>query len=123
MNKVFLIGNLSHSPKLSETPNGTAVCKFSIAIQRSFANEKGEKVADFLNCTAWRGTAQNIAKYASKGSKISIVGSIENRNYTDKNGNNRTATEINVAEVEFLSAPKSKEENEMVEVETDELPF
>lgn len=122
MNKVFLIGNLSHTPKLSETPNGTAVCKFSIAVQRNFPNDKGEKVADFFNCTAWKGTAQNIAKYASKGSKVSIVGSIENRTYTDKNGNNRTTTEINVVEVEFLSAPKSKEDG-MTEVETDELPF
>lgn len=123
MNKIFLIGNLSHSPKLSETPNGTAVCKFSIAVQRNFANDKGEKIADFFNCTAWRGTAQNIAKYASKGSKISVVGSVENRNYTDKSGNNRITTEINVVEVEFLSVSKNKDENGMIEIESDELPF
>lgn len=123
MNKVILIGNLTQVPKYSKTSNGIAVCKFSIAVSRNYGGDNKEKITDFFNCTAWRNTADNIAHYCVKGSKVAVIGSLENHCYKDKEGNTRTVIEINAIEVEFLASPKRKEEDEMQEVETDELPF
>lgn len=104
MNKVFLIGNLTRDPELSETSNGTEVCHFSIAVQR----RTEEKDADFFDCTAWRALAENIARYCKKGNKVAVTGSIQIRNYEDRNGNKRTAVDVIVQDVEFLT-PKEKE--------------
>ena len=127
MNKVFLIGNLTRDPQLSYTPNDTAVCKFNIAVSRNYANEKGEKIVDFFNCTAWRGMAENIAKYTSKGSKVAVIGTLESRNYKDKYDKNHSVIEIHTSEIEFLSATRSFKQQEdavgMKEVDSDELPF
>ena len=111
MNKVFLIGNLTRDPELTETPNGISVCRFSIAVQRSYANEDGERQADFFNCTAWRGLGETIARYCSKGKKVAVLGSIQLRNYEDNQGIKRTAVDIVVNDVEFLSPKAESEES------------
>lgn len=110
MNKVFLIGNLTRDPELRETPSGVAVCSFSIAVQRPYANEDGERQADFFNCTAWRGLGETIAQYCSKGKKVAVGGSIQLRNYEDNQGVKRTAVDIIVQDVEFLSPKASSGE-------------
>lgn len=125
MNKVILIGNLTHSPKITRTPNGTSVCKFRIAVQRNYPTNNGEKITDFFSCTSWRTTAENVARYCLKGSKIAIIGALETNAYTDKDGRNHNLIEINVTEVQFLSGqPKdNSDELGMTPVEEDELPF
>ena len=107
MNKVILVGNLTRDPELSETPSGVAVCKFSIAVNRPHANSDGERQTDFFNIVVWRGQGENAAKYLKKGSKVGIVGSLQNRSYEDKDGVKRSVTEVIASEVEFLSPKDS----------------
>lgn len=102
-NKIILIGNLTRDPEFSETAAGVAVCKFSVAVGRAYADQNGEKQTDFFNCTAWRGQAENIAKYCVKGNKIALVGSMQSRAYEDRQGVKKTAWEVQVSEIEFLS--------------------
>lgn len=110
MNKVFEIGNLTRDPELSETSNGVAYCRFSIAVNRDYKDNDGNKITDFFNVVAWRGQAENCGRFLKKGSKVAIVGSLENRSYEDKDGNKRTVTEIIAKEVEFLT-PKNSDGN------------
>ena len=70
MNKVFLIGNLTRDPELSETPSGVAVCHFSIAVNRNYSSGDGERQTDFFNCVAWRGLGETIARYTKKGKRL-----------------------------------------------------
>lgn len=131
MNKVVLIGNLTKNPELSETSSGVSFCKFSIAVNRPFANADGEREVDFFNIVTWRGQAETCAKYLAKGKKVCIVGSIQNRSYEDKDGNKRTATDIVASEIEFLTpredvdntADKAEKRPRLEEVEDDDLPF
>lgn len=102
MNKTFLIGNLTRDPELSETPSGVSVCKMSIAVNRNFTNANGERETDFFNIVAWRGLAENCSKFLSKGKKIAVAGSIQNRSYETENGK-KYVTEIMADEIEFLS--------------------
>ena len=108
MNKEFLIGNLTKEPDLAETPNGVAVCKFSVAVSRDYANADGERETDFFNITVWRGRAENCGKYLKKGNKVAIVGTLQNRSYEDKDGIKRNVTDIIASEVEFLT-PKQQD--------------
>ncbi len=102
MNKVFLIGNLTRDPELTETSSGVAICRFSIAVNRNYTSG-GERQTDFFNCTAWRGLGENVARYAKKGNKVAVMGSVELRNYEDSQGVRRTAVDINCNDVEFLT--------------------
>lgn len=103
MNKVFLIGNLTRDPELSNTASGVSLCRFSIAVSRPYTQGDGEKKTDFFNCTAWRGMAENVAKYCKKGNKVAIEGSVQIRTYEDNNGQQRTAVDVICSNVEFLS--------------------
>lgn len=130
MNKVVLIGNLSKTPELAETPNGVKVAKFTIAVQRRFANADGEREADFINCVAWRKQAENIYKYCNKGDKVAVVGSLQTRSYEAKDGSKRYITEVIADEIEFISTKKDGEEKvskpHLTPVDEDEqleLPF
>ena len=106
MNKVFLIGNLTRDPELTETPSGVSTCRFSIAVNRNYTSQDGERQTDFFNCTAWRGQAETIARYTKKGNKVAVSGSVQLRNYEDNQGVKRTAVDIIVQDVEFLT-PKT----------------
>ena len=121
MNKVFLIGNLTREPEISQTPNGIAVCRLSIAVNRNYTGADGNRETDFFNITVWRTQAENCSKYLRKGSKIAITGSIQNRSYEDKDGNKRTATDIVANEVEFLSN-KQDDEQERTQTNTKKQP-
>ena len=106
MNKVFLIGNLTRDPELTETAGGVSVCHFAIAVNRSYTSSDGERQTDFFNVTAWRGLADNVNRFAKKGNKVAVSGSIQLRNYEDNQGNKRTAVDIIAQDVEFLT-PKN----------------
>lgn len=135
MNKVILIGNLTRDPELSETPNGVPVCRFSIAVQREFANASGTRETDFFNITVWRGMAETCGKYLKKGNKAAVFGSIQNRSYEDKDGIKRNVTDIIANNVEFLTpksaqgesedepAPVKKERPELQAIDDNQLPF
>ena len=105
MNKVFLIGNLTRDPELSETNSGTAVCRFSMAVNRRRTGD-GEQQTDFFNVTAWRGLAETVARYCKKGNKVAVSGAIQIRQYEDSDGQKRTSVDVIADEVEFLT-PKS----------------
>ena len=111
MNKVILVGNLTRDPELTETPSGVAVCRFSIAVSRDYANADGTRETDFFNVTVWRGRAENCGRYLKKGNKVAVVGSLQNRSYEDKDGIKRNVTDIVANEVEFLT-PKSAQGEE-----------
>ena len=103
MNKCIFIGNLTRDPEFSQTGNGVSLCRFSIAVSRSFKRE-GEPDADFFNIITWRGLADNCHKYLSKGSKVCVVGAMQNRTYDDKEGNKRFVSEVIAEEVEFVGS-------------------
>ena len=104
-NKVILGGRLTADPELKTTPSGISVTSFTIAVNRRFGAKNGEEPqADFINVTAWRQTAEFIARYFRKASSICIVGSIQTRNWTDQNGNKRFATEVVADEAMFVDA-------------------
>ena len=87
INNVVLMGRLVATPELRNTQNGIAVTTFTLAVERSFARAGEQRQADFINCVAWRNSAEFIARYFQKGSMIAITGSLQTRNYEDKNGN------------------------------------
>lgn len=103
LNKVILCGRLTADIELKQTQSGVSVCSFSLAVNRKYSKE-GEQQADFINCVAWRSTAEFISKYFRKGSSICICGSIQTRSYTDKDGNKRTAFEVVVDEANFVDS-------------------
>ena len=107
MNKVFLIGKLTRDPELSETNSGVALCRFAIAVNRRFSSGDAERQTDFFNVTAFRGQAENIARFCKKGNKVAVAGSIQIRNYEDNNGQRRTFVDVVADEVEFLSPKNS----------------
>lgn len=103
MNKVFLIGNLTRDPELTETTSGVALCRFAIAVNRNYGSADGERKTDFFNIVAWRGLGETVARYAKKGNKVAVSGSIELRNYEDSQGVKRTGVDIVAQDVEFLT--------------------
>ena len=103
MNKICLVGNLTNDPELRSTGSGISVCTFSIAVNRRFANQQGEREADFIPVVAWRGLADNCARYLARGRKVAVTGSLQTRRYEDKEGKKRTAFEVVADDVEFLS--------------------
>ena len=136
MNKVFLIGNLTRDPELSETNGGVSVCRFGIAVNRRFASQDAERQTDFFNVTAWRALGETVARYTKKGNKVAVVGSIQIRNFEDNAGQKRTFVDIIADEVEFLTpkggssdedysapaAPRKKPALEMIDDDSD-IPF
>ena len=135
MNKVYLIGNLTRDPELTTTTSGISVCRMSIAVSRRFANADGARDVDFFNITAWRGTADNCAKFLKKGNKVAVSGSIQTRSYEKTDGTKGFSIDIVADEVEFLSnkndtgsdVPAGASDGEPVEdlepVSDDQLPF
>ena len=110
MNKVFLIGNLTRDPELSETQSGVSVCRFGIAVNRRSGSSDGERKADFYNVTAWRGLGETVARYAKKGNKVAVLGNIELRTYEDRDGVERTSVDVIAQDVEFLT-PRGAQED------------
>lgn len=101
LNKVILMGNLTKDPEFKTTPSGVSVTTFSIAVGRRFAKQGDEVTADFFNVVAWRSTAEFVSKYFTKGRAIVVVGSLQNRSWTDQNGQKRYITEVIADECYF----------------------
>ena len=109
-NKVIIGGRMTADVELKQTQNGIAVCSFSVAVNRR--TNKDEATTDFLNCTAWRNTAEFISKYFRKGSSICLVGSLQIRTWTDQQGQKRYTTEILVDEASFVDSKNEAEQAE-----------
>ena len=109
MNKITLIGNLTHDPEVRSTPNGVTVCTFTIAVNRRFAQQGGEKAPDFFRINAWRQLGENCARYLAKGRKVAVVGELQARTYEGKDGATRMSLDVSADEVEFLT-PRSQDE-------------
>ena len=109
-NKVILGGRITADPELKSTPSGISVTSFTVAVNRSYRGKNGEEPqADFINVTAWRQTAEFITRHFRKASSICIVGRIQTRNYTDKQGQKRYATEVVADEADFVDKKASAE--------------
>jgi single-strand DNA-binding protein len=106
LNKVILGGRLTADPELKQTPSGVSVCTFGIAVNRRFTSKdaSAQTQADFFNITAWRATAEFVSKYFRKGSSICVVGSLQNRTWTDQQGAKHYATDIVADEVNFVDS-------------------
>ena len=112
LNKVILAGRITADPELKQTPSGVSLVTFSLAVNRRFASRDGQNQqpeADFFRITAWRNTAEFIAKYFRKGSAICICGSIQNRTWTDQNGQRRYMTDIIADEANFVESRNSQD--------------
>lgn len=108
INKVILMGNLTADPEFRTTPQGTAVTTFSIAVGRRFAKQGDEVTADFFRIVAWRQQAEFVSKYFTKGKPIVVIGSLQNRNWTDKEGQKRSTTEVVADEIYFAGNGSSQ---------------
>lgn len=111
MNKIIIMGRLTAAPELKKTQSGIASCRFTVAVNRRFKNDKGEYETDFISCQAWRQTAEFVAKYFSKGSIICIDGTLRTDSYKDKNHSDVThyTTDVLVENVEFCGGKKEQE--------------
>ena len=106
LNVVAIMGRLVADPELRITPAGHSVCSFRIACDRSYVQQGQERQADFIDNVAWRQQADFVSKYFQKGSMIAIEGSLQTRNYQDKQGNSRTAVEVVANNISFAGAKR-----------------
>ncbi|KKO41690.1 Single-stranded DNA-binding protein (prophage associated) [Listeria monocytogenes] len=106
MNRVVLVGRLTKDPDLRYTPAGAAVATFTLAVNRTFTNQNGEREADFINCVVWRKPAENVANFLKKGSMAGVDGRVQTRNYEDSDGKRVFVTEVVAESVQFLD-PKN----------------
>lgn len=142
LNKIILMGRLARDPELKRTTSGTAVTSFSLAVDRDFKSQSGEKETDWIDCVAWRGTAETVCKYFTKGRMMIVVGRLQVRDWTDKDGGKRRSAEVIAENVYFgdskhegqsqsqntgtsYAAPPSVGHNDFAEIgeEDGELPF
>ena len=133
LNKIFLMGRLTRDPELRHTGSGTAVASFTLAVDRDYKTQSGEKETDFIDIVAWRSTAEFVSKYFTKGRMAVVEGRLQIRDWTDKDGGRRRSAEVVADNIYFgdskrpvsdsdTSAP-SGEFTELPDEETGELPF
>src|SRR5690625_3642057 len=109
LNRVVLVGRLTKDPDLRYTPNGVAVANFTIAVNRPFTNQQGNREADFINCVVWRRPAENLANYMTKGSMIGVDGRVQTRTFEGQDGKTVFVTEIVADSVQFLESKGSSQ--------------
>lgn len=107
MNKVFIVGNLTRDPELRTTNSGIAVCSFTVAVNKRLGPDAKHPEADYFRVTAWRGLAENCAKFLAKGRKVCVVGAVSVSTYQAKDGTTKATLEVTADDVEFLT-PKSE---------------
>lgn len=135
MNKMTIVGNLTHDPETRQTPSGATVCTFTIAADRRFP-VNGEKVTDFFRVNAWRGLGETCQKWLSKGKKIVVIGELQARLYDAKDGSTRLSLDVAADEIEFCSPrgdgdvpreePKPQNESPLGDAQPgseDDMPF
>ena len=111
LNKIIIMGRLTRDPELRRTGSGTSVTSFSLACDRDFKSQSGEKETDFIEVVAWKNTAEFVSKYFSKGRMAVVEGRLQIRDWTDKAGNKRTTAEV-VADNVYFADSKRSESNE-----------
>jgi len=109
LNKVILSGRITRDLELKQTPQGTPVLTFTVAVERSFVKQGEERQTDFITCVAWNKTAEFISRYFFKGRSIVILGNLRSRTYDDKNGTKHYVTEVFVDEAQFTFEPKAQQ--------------
>lgn len=107
INNVTLVGRLTKDPDLKYTGNGTAVATFTLAVNRNFTNQSGEREADFINCVIWRKPAETLANYAKKGVLIGVTGRIQTRSYDNQQGQKVYVTEVIADNFQLLESKKA----------------
>ena len=132
INSVVIMGRLTYEPELRATPSGVSVVRFQVAVDRSYQKAGEERKTDFIDCTAWRQTAEFVCKYFHKGSMIAVEGSLQTDNYTDQNGEKRKSVQVVASQVSFCgskaesgaqtTAPAPAAEFEPID-DDDDLPF
>ena len=128
LNSVTLMGRLTRDPELKHTQSGTAVVSFTLAVDRDFKSADGTKETDFIDCVAWRNTAEFVSKYFSKGKMAVVSGRLQIRDWTDKEGGKRRSAEVVVDNIYFGESKKTSgtrpQDAELEEIEDDGfLPF
>lgn len=108
MNRVILVGRLTKDPELRFTPNGVAVATFTLAVNRAFTNQQGEREADFINCVVWRKPAENVNQFLKKGSLAGVDGRVQTRSYEGQDGKRVYVTEVLAESVQFLEPKGSR---------------
>lgn len=111
MNNCTFVGRLARDPDLKTTHSGTSVCKITIAVDRGYKNDEGKYEADFIQCTAWRKTAEFIDEWFSKGDPIAVAGSLQIRKYKGRDGIDRWASEVQIRDASFVPAPPKREQS------------
>lgn len=106
LNRIIILGRITRDLELKQTPSGASVLSFTVAVDRNFVKQGEERQSDFIDCVAWRQTADFIAKFFGKGRMIAIEGELQTRNYEDKNGVKHKVSEINVSQASFTGEPK-----------------
>lgn len=104
MNRTVLVGRLTKDPELRYTPNGVAVASFTLAVNRTYTNQQGDREADFINCVVWRRPAENVANFLKKGSLAGVDGRLQSRSYEDQTGRRVFVTEVVADSVQFLES-------------------
>ena len=108
LNKIIIMGRLTRDPELRRTGSGTAVTSFSLACDRDFKSQSGDKETDFIDVVAWKNTAEFVSKYFSKGRMAVVEGRLQIRDWTDKAGNKRTTAEVVADNVYFADSKRSE---------------
>lgn len=109
LNKVIIMGRLTRDPEFRQTTSGVPVCRFTVAVDRNYSNQNGERQADFINVTAWRSTAEFVSRYFTKGSMIVVEGSLQNDDYTDNNGVKHYRMQVVADQVYFGESKRSSQ--------------
>ncbi|HEO2049293.1 TPA: single-stranded DNA-binding protein [Streptococcus agalactiae] len=112
INNVVLVGRLTKDAELRYTPSNVAVATFTLAVNRPYKNDAGEREADFINCVIWRQSAENLANWAKKGSLIGITGTIQTRNYENQQGQRVYVTEVIASNFQLLESRSSQQDNQ-----------
>lgn len=132
LNKIFLMGRLTRDPELRRTSNGTAVASFTLAVDRDYKSQSGEKETDFIDVVAWRSSAEFVSRYFAKGRMAVVEGRLQIRDWTDKDGGKRRSAQVVADNIYFgdskrtvsdSDTPAAGEISEIPEEEEGELPF
>lgn len=119
INKAILVGRITRDPELRKTNTGLSTVSFTLACNRRFSNNQGGQDADFINCVAWRGTAEFMANYVKKGNQLGVEGRIQTRNYKDQSDKTVYVTEVVCESVQLLESKKDTQEpNEVIQTNT-----
>lgn len=105
LNHIVLMGRMARDPELKQTQSGVSVCNFTIAVDRDYKNGD-DKVTDWVDCVAWRGTAEFISKFMGKGRMVVVSGALQSKKWQDKEGNNRTGWEVQVQNIYFADSKR-----------------